>query len=420
MAALRTIATLIAAMSLLQLASGLLTVQLPLIMDADGLGAFGIGVVGAVYSAAFMAGAWYGPKLLSRVGHIRTYAAAASICAAAALFANFADHLLAWALLRAAMGGAIALMFAGVESWMSGSLRPQERGNILGAYMVMTKAAVAVGPFLAPMAGSTGGLIVAGALIALSLTPIALTSQAAPAPPEPESPTLKELWSSAPAAVAAAFAAGIVNAGVLAVAPLYARDHWDAAAATPFIAAAFLGSLILQWPAARLSDRMDRRLVIAALCLLAGVAALVLGAAGAALDLGPAAFFFALWGAGALSFYGIAVAHMADRAEPAALTRCTSGLLFVWAGGAIVGPPVMGLGAEFGGGAGLFIFAAIGAFACAGYMIVRRRRRDAPSQRRADTAPDQATSMAAAGLAYRDTDGVADARRSASGEPSNP
>jgi MFS family permease len=121
-----------------------------------------------------------------------------------------------------------------------------------------------------------------------------------------------------------------------------------------------------------------------------------------------------------LSFYGIAVAHMADRAKPTALTRCTSGLLFVWAGGAIVGPPLMGLAAELAGGAGLFFFASIGAFACASYMLLRRRFRDAPSVRRADAAPNQATSVAASGLALRDGEQGGGRPSPSAGEPSKP
>jgi MFS family permease len=370
-------------------------------MRSDGLREFMIGLVGASYSAGFMAGAWYGPRLLSRVGHIRAYAAAASLSAAATLFASWADHELAWAFLRMITGAAIAVMFAGVESWLSGLIKPEERGGVLGFYMVVTKAALALGPFLAPAAAAPGALTVAGALIALSLTPIALTNQPAPPLPEPEPPRFKDLMDTAPAAVVAAFAAGVVNAGVLAIAPLYASSHWGEAAATPFVAAAVVGSLVLQWPAAKLSDRMDRRMVIAGLCVIAGLPALALAFAGEMMALGPAAAVFAVWGAGALSFYGIAVAHMADRAAPAALTRSTSGLLFVWAAGAIAGPPLMGLAAEAGGGAGLFFFAAIGAFGCAGYMLARRKSREAAVERRGDgVGADQATSVAASDLAY--------------------
>lgn len=419
MTSLRHIAALIAAMFILQLATGLLTVQLPLTMQADGLGALSVGLVAAAYSAAFMAGAWYGPKLLARVGHIRAYSAAASICAAAALFAGWADHALAWALLRAAMGATIALMFAGVESWMSGSLKSEERGSVLGLYMVVTKAAFAIGPFLGGLGASGGGaLTLAGALIALSLTPIALTNQPAPALPEPEPPRFAELMQTAPASVVAAFAAGVVNAGVLAVAPLYAAGHWGESAAPAFIAAATLGSLLLQWPAATLSDRVDRRLVIAGLCAIACGAGFALAVAGPNLPLAMAAILFAVWGAGALSFYGIAVAHMADRAAPSALTRCTSGLLFVWAAGAVVGPPLMGMAVEIGGGAGLFVLAGLGALACALYMMIRRRVREAGPKRRGDRTPDQATSVAASGLAYSTSGNDEDGPQTAAHKPS--
>src|SRR5690606_23612826 len=110
-------------------------------------------------------------------------------------------------------------------------------------------------------------------------------------------------------AVIGSFGAGLVNGGVLALAPLYASENYGANAAAEFYAAAFVGSLLLQWPAGRLSDRVDRRLVIAGLAGLAALASFVLAIWSGALAAWAATAIFFLWGAGALSFYGIAVAH---------------------------------------------------------------------------------------------------------------
>ena len=116
-----------------------------------------------------------------------------------------------------------------------------------------------------------------------------------------------------------------------------------------------------------------------------------------------AAFLFALWGAGALSFYGIAVAHMADRAEPGRIAQAASGLLFIWGAGAILGPLFLGVAVEATGQGAMFWFSALCGLSIAGYMMMRRREREGPVQKEKEAfAPKQATSVAAAEMAYRE------------------
>lgn len=403
MTSLRAIASLIAAIVILQAAQGLMGVQLPLAMHADGLKGGAIGFVGAMYSAGFMAGAWFGPTMLARVGHIRVFAASASIVSASTLLLFAASDPVSWGVLRGIMGGAIALVFVAVDSWMSAAVRREERGDAMGAYQVLTKAALVLGPFMAFGAemGAAAPLMIAGALQALSVVPATLTTQAQPDPPRAQPLALREQFSVAPAAVTAAFFAGFINAGVMTLAPLYAEEFYGVSQAAVFMAAAWLGSLLLQWPAGKLSDRVDRRIVIGMLASLAAVSAIALAVFGRGLPFHVAAALFALWGAGGLSFYGIATAHMADRAEPGRMAQAASGLLFVWATGSIVGPLLLGFAVEAAGRPAMFWFAGISAAALAVFMIWRKRERAASVRTSSEAvAPPLATSVAASEMAY--------------------
>lgn len=403
MTSLRNIASLVAAITILQLAQGLMGVYLPLAMSADSLKGAAIGFVGAMYSAGFMAGAWYGPTLLARVGHIRVFAAAAAMVTATTLGLGAANDAISWGLLRGVMGFSVAFVFVSVDSWMSISVSKDERGSIMGIYQVLTKAALTLGPFLAfgAIPGAMGPLMIAGALQALAIVPISLTSRAQPAPPIAAPLALREQFDVAPAAVTASFFAGFVNAGVMTLAPLYALEHFGAQQALTFQSAGFFGSLLLQYPVARLSDRMDRRVVIAGLSGMAALAALTLALFGGRLPFVGAAALFALWGAGALSFYGIAIAHMADRAEPGRIAQAASGLLFVWAAGSIAGPLLLGAAVEIGGREAMFWFAGLSGAALVGFMFWRRAERGPADGVRKDVvAPAVATSVAAVDLAY--------------------
>jgi MFS family permease len=411
MTSLRTVASLILAVAILQLAQGMLSVFLPLAMVSDALSPAAVGAVSALYSLGFMAGAWFGPTLLARVGHIRVFAACAAIMAATTLAVHMATNVFGWSAARMATGVCVALMFAAVESWMASSVKSAERGRVIGFYMVCTKAVLALGPFLAgPGDGSSPEpLMLGAALIALAIAPICFTSQAQPEAPKAQPLALRQQFETAPAAVIAAFGAGFANTAVLTLAPLFAADVWGAQSAAPFQASAWIGSLIVQYPAGLLSDRVDRRLVIAWLCAIAAAAAIGLAVLGEAPPFVLAVCLFGLWGAGSLSFYGIAVAHMADRAEPGQMARATSGLLFIWAAGSVMGPLTVGAAADLFGAGSLFWVAGLAGLMLSAAMLTRRRVRapSLPETKGPYAGAEQATSTASSDLAYGPADAEA-------------
>ena len=90
---------------------------------------------------------------------------------------------------------------------------------------------------------------------------------------------------------------------------------------------------------------------------------------------------------------------MADRAEPGKLAQSAAGLLFVWAGGSIIGPIVMGPLVDVFGVAGLFWFAGAAALAVCGLMFWRRTTREAATNKE-EFSPQLGTSVAAGEIAY--------------------
>lgn len=406
---LRNVAALIIAITILQLAGGLLGVRIPLAFVEAGHSRTALGLIAASYSAGFMIGAMVATALLARVGHIRVYAACAAIFSVATLSLHFTDAVWSWGVARMVAGTSVALMFAAIESWMSFSIGARVRGEVMSVYMVLTKGALALGPFFAfgyaPIEAEPW--MIAAALAALSMVPICFTAAEQPDPPKAQPLALVEQFATAPAAVIASFGAGLVNGGVLALAPLYAAQHYGPNAAAEFYSAAFVGSLLLQWPAGRLSDRVDRRLVIAGLAALAAFASFALALWSGRLVNVTAIFLFFVWGAGALSFYGIAVAHMADRAEPGKLAQSAAGLLFVWASGSVIGPLLLGPLVDLFDVAGMFWFAGFAAVAVCAAMFWRRNTREAAVVKE-EFAPQIGTSVAAGEIVYGDEDAAND------------
>ncbi|MEM9225853.1 MAG: MFS transporter [Pseudomonadota bacterium] len=386
MANYRNVFVLIVAGTLLQLAGGILGVITPLGLDAVGASAPMIGVVAALNAIGFMIGAWYSADAIRLFGNIRVYAAAAAGAAVTLLFMHMVLDPGAWAFLRLVQGAALAFMFSSIEAWLGAAVPTEKRGQVSGFYHLMAKIGLIAGPFFAlgmsaidPQPYQWGAIF-----LAMSTLPVCLTRRGEPPVPDVEPLSLHKLFLIAPAGVVACFVAGVVNTGTLSLLPIYAMDTLIGLGLTPTgqgawaAAAVWGGGLLSQWPAGLLSDHIERRFVIGALSAIFGLAA-----AGLAFLPGASAILvlvlLGVWGIGALSYYGIAVAHTIDRAPPGKIAQVMAGLIFVWAVGSVLGPILAGLAMQTPmGPQGLFMMSVISGPIMVLIMLWRRAVRDAP------------------------------------------
>lgn len=412
----RNVWALISAVGLLQVAGGILGVITPLGLGQLGVDAFFIGLIAALYGTGFMIGAWTAPRAIAAIGNIRVFSAAAAVTAAGTLFMGMEEFPAAWTLIRFAHGLSFAWMFASAESWISAATPAPARGGVLGLYHVIAKAALLTGPFLiaglSPLVPEP--FLWSGIFLALALVPVCLTRRSEPARAGRHAMGPLALLKMAPGAVWGVLLAGIINTGVLSLLPVFAQeiappDHEGGVtgAAAAAMAAAWTGGLLSQWPVGRISDRLDRRVVIAAMALVAGGAALAVGLAFTQMSYAVVLILFGLWGAGSLSFYGIAVAHGVDRCEPGHISSMMAGLLFVWAFGSVLGPPLAGLSMRtpYGGG-GLFLYAG----ALSGLLVLamlwrKGARPAAPGPHRAGWEMTRPTSVSSAEIDPRSEPG---------------
>lgn len=404
----RSVFVLILSVTVFQLAGGLTGILTPLGLEQLGLDATMIGAVAALHAAGFMFGAWSSPTALSLVGNIRLFAAGAGASAAGILMLPLFQEPLFWALIRILQGIAFAYMFTSIESWLGEAVPARSRGNVMGVYHTAAKLALMAGPFFLVGLSPLDALSYtwAGFFLALALVPACLTRLKEPPPPDRRAMPLGRLFSTAPAGVIGVAVAGLVNTGTLALLPVYFGRFelagGGAAAAAIAGAVAWLGGLVVQWPAGRLSDVVDRRLVIAGLCGLSGLAAcgiaLLSGRAGETVILS----LLAIWGAGALCFYGICVSHAIDRTPAGQVPQVMSGLLFVWAAGSIIGPVASGFAMRAAGGGGLFGFAGVILVLLAFYMVVRVLQRGPPQDKSEAERPILPSPLASVELVPRD------------------
>ena len=391
----RQFAALLLGTAVFAAGSGLLNIFLPLRAEIEGFSTVQTGALGAAYFAGFIVGCLSVPHVIRRVGHIRTFAALAGVAAAAVLALVFLVDPVAWAVLRLVMGFAISGLYAVIESWLNDRARSARRGTVMSVYTVIGLGMLTAGQFLLGLHEPSGlePFVLAAMLLALALVPVSLTTARNPRRPAAVGLDFPGLWRLSPVGFMGCFGVGLVNGSFWALGPVFAsRSGLDVGGLIQFIAGATLAGALAQWPLGRLSDRLDRRWVIAAASAGAAASGALLGLWQGASAAVPVALSF-VFGACAMPLYGLSIAHANDFADRTRFVATAGGLLLLYGIGASLGPVAASALMAHAGSGGLFLFTTLVHAALAVFAILRIAMRPRPAaEDRADFVPVPRTS----------------------------
>ncbi len=374
------VGALLTSVALLLMGNGLQGTLLPLRADIEAFSPLAIGVMGSSYYFGFALGCLYGPVVVGRVGHIRTFTAGTALASTVALAHALLTEPWAWWPLRALTGFALAILYMVIESWLNERATNQTRGTVMSIYTVINLTVIMAGQMLLTLyePASFAPFALASILVSLAALPVALSSALAPAPLRSTRIRFARLFRISPVGFMGAFAVGLGNGAFWSLAPLFAiGSGLDLKGVAFFMSLVVLGGAIGQYPLGKLSDRTDRRRVILAaaigVVLMGGLLPLAAGMFAPGLFVG--AFLFGLT---AMPVYSLSVAHMNDFVEPDGFVEASSGMLMVFAVGAVVGPMIASWATGFAGVDLLFPYIA-GVYAVfAVFVVVRMRTRSAP------------------------------------------
>lgn len=331
------IGTLVIATSLIQLANGFFGTFISLRVAIESFDAPGL--VLSAYFAGFTLGAFRCGRIIERIGHIRAYAAFAGLVATATVVMPLLVGSLAWVVLRALVGFGCAGIFVTTESWLTAKALPSERGKVFAVYMVGTFLALALGQLLIARADirEAAAFNVIVALFAVALIMVTTARAEPPRVSTEAGLPYGVLTRAAPIAVIGSALSGLVGGAFYALVPAWMQDQGtERATIALFMLVAVLGGFAFQLPVGRLSDRFDRRIVLALLGLgFAGTAvAMVLSPRSLPVLLPEAV----LLGGFMSTLYPVCVAHAHDR-MPADRVVVVSGRLILVSGfGSVLGP----------------------------------------------------------------------------------
>ncbi len=380
--ALLPITALLASVALLFMANGLLGVLLPLHALFVGFTPFEIGVMGTTYFAGFIAGCILGPRLVRRVGHIRTFAALVGVICALVLLMGLTDARPVWWLGRGVIGACFACSYIVIESWLNDRADNSNRGFVFSIYAIVNFTVITLGQ-LAIMLASIEDLqlfAVAAILVSLATLPVVVSAAQVPTPPEHIHVRLAYLFQRSRVAMVACVGVGMANGAFWTLGPVFAQRGGAGVDTTAiFMSLTVMAGALGQWPLGHLSDNMDRRWVIILASMGASIGAVVLAvlpATGLVSTYAGAVLF----GAFAFPLYALCAAHLNDNIEPDGFVEAASGLLMAYAAGAMIGPLLASAMMGWLGGASLFVFTAIIHLVVAGYSLHRTRVHEPTSE----------------------------------------
>lgn len=380
---LAPVAALLFSVAILLTGQGLQGTLLPVRANLEEFSAVMVGIMGAAYFFGFTLGCVRGLDMIRKVGHIRVFAAMTAIASATPLLHGLLIHDLAWCIFRLLSGFCFAALYVVIESWLNEMSTNENRGTIFSAYVIIHLTVVALGQQMLLLANPAEMPLFAiiTVLVSLAAVPVALSTSPLPQlVPAGVKVSFKKLYVISPAGLLGCLAAGIASGIFYSLSPLYtAAQSDDLSLAATFMTAAVLGGALGQWPLGYISDKIDRRFVIAFCALVCSVVSVGLWLVSGQLSVQTLLLANLLWGAVSFPIYSISIAHANDYAEPEDFVMVSSGMLLMYGLGAIVGPFIGSMFITLFNEGGMFLPIAIADAVLVLYILYRVFQREQAS-----------------------------------------
>ena len=342
---------LLTGVAMIMVGNGLQGTLLAIRAEIEGFPLLATGMIMSLYYAGFLVGCYLVPKMIFTVGHIRVFAAMASLASTTILIHGVVLDPWMWSLVRIFSGISFAGLFIVTESWMNNIAPNKYRGEIFSLYIFVIYGGLSSGQLLMNVAPPEGIdlFIIISILVSLSLIPVTLADKPAPGYETPESLPFKKIFRKSPLSVAGVLSSGLCNGAMHTMGVIYATQIGMATGqAALYIAIYILGSALVPLAVGWLSDRVDRRNVI--------IGVLFFAFCCTAFAHGSQIFYLITFAYGGLmgSLYSVSIAYLNDQIKSSQIVSATTSMILLSSAGACLGPLLAGWVLGSFGTAGFF------------------------------------------------------------------
>ena len=371
---------LFAGILMLMVANGLMMTLLTIRGAELGFSSTVVGIMQAGYPAGALIGTVMAPKMIEGSGHVRAFAALASLCSISAIVHLLTDDPYTWTAMRVLAGFCFPGLYVITESWLNAEVENHQRAQVLSVYFFVQFGGQAFGTSLIGLPGAPVMVLfgTVSILISLSIVPLLLTAGNPPEYEAPERMSMRSLFRISPIAVMGSVLSGVTMGALFASAPLYGLDLGMSRGQVAGISVALtLAGAVAQYPAAYVADRFDRR---GALIGLSAIGCLVV--LYSLLQTGETALTlrFAIMSAACVPVYSVCLAHANDQLRRSQVVAAGGAMAFSLNIGLFLGvfsgPSIMDTAGRPGFMA--YLLALFGLTLL--FTILRRTQRDIPEE----------------------------------------
>ena len=371
---------LLLGMMLLQVGNGMQGTLLGVRGALEGFSTYEMSVVMSAYFLGFLFGSRMAPEMIRRVGHVRVFAALGSMISAVLILYPTIAEPWAWALGRVLIGFCFSGVYVTAESWLNHSATNETRGKALSLYMIVQMVGIVSAQGMLVLADPSGYVlfVIPSVLVSVAFAPILLSVSPTPAFDRTKPLSLRQIMNISPLGCVGMLLTGGVFAAQFGMAAVYgAEAGLSVGQISAFVASFYVAAMLAQYPLGWLSDRMDRRRLIAGVSLVTAFGA-VLGML-AAEDFRLLLVAAFLVGGTSNPLYSLLIAYTNDFLQHDDMAAAAGGMVFINGLGAIAGPLMVGWMMGVMGPEGYFLYIAVLMAALVAYALYRMTQRAAPA-----------------------------------------
>ena len=223
------------------------------------------GAVMSGYFVGYFSGANFIPKLVGKVGHIRVFAAFASMASLSILLHAVFVNPAVWTLGRFITGFSVVAIFIVMESWLNDRANNRTRGQLLSIYMFITLIGLSLGTLLLNFSSPEKyePFILVSLLLSSALIPILLTKRKPPKFKKLGHIDIKGLYKTSPLSAVSMFCTGLIHSALFTLGAVYAASmNFTIFEISLLLFMIAVSGGVFQWPVGYYSDKSDRRIII--------------------------------------------------------------------------------------------------------------------------------------------------------------
>ncbi len=319
------------------------------------------------YFVGYFVGAATIPQIVSRVGHIRVFAAFASLASLVILIHSILINPFVWFILRVLTGISMVCIYTVAESWLNDRSSNKNRGSVLSVYMVILYGSMGIGMFLLNFSKPENfqPFILVSVITSAALIPILLTKKKPPTFKKIRAMSLKDLYEASPFGMVSSVFYGTIQSALFTLLAVYAISmNFSILEISIITFLLAISGAIAQFPIGKISDIYDRRKVIVFSTFGAAIFSILAIIVSRQMYLpdGLATsktlfyIFFILFSFCSLPMFSLILAHTNDYISKDRFVAAGAGLQFAFGLGAMSGPFLCSIFMDIVGSNGFFIF----------------------------------------------------------------